>query len=122
MWAGAGGCGGEVWVLWDGDDRMTGNTTNKMTWLRYFEICMLTMGIIGPLATAPQLVKLYHTHSHHAHGLSLSSWIAYSFLALLWFLYGLVHKKVPIWVGNLIGLVMDLLMVIGILIHAGITF
>jgi uncharacterized protein with PQ loop repeat len=104
------------------DDRMTGNTTNKMTRLRHFEIFMLTMGIIGPLATAPQLVKLYHTHSHHAHGLSLSSWIAYSFLALLWFLYGLVHKNAPIWVGNLIGLVMDLLMVIGILIHAGITF
>jgi uncharacterized protein with PQ loop repeat len=104
------------------DDRMTGNTTNKMTRLRYFEIFMLTMGIIGPLATAPQLVKLYHTHSHHAHGLSLSSWIAYSFLALLWFLYGLVHKNAPIWVGNLVGLVMDLLMVIGILIHAGITF
>ena len=101
---------------------MTGNTTNKMTWLRYFEILMLIMGIIGPLATAPQLIKLYHTHSHHAQGLSLSTWIAYSLLALMWFLYGLVHKNHPIWVGNLIGLVMDLLMVIGILIHAGITF
>jgi uncharacterized protein with PQ loop repeat len=101
---------------------MIGNTTNNATWLRYFEICMLIMGIIGPLATAPQLIKLYHTHSHHAQGLSLSTWIAYSLLALLWFLYGLVHKNHPIWVGNLIGLVMDLLMVIGILIHAGMTF
>jgi uncharacterized protein with PQ loop repeat len=80
------------------------------------------MGIVGPFATAPQLIKLYHTHSHHARGLSLSSWIAYSLLALMWFLYGLVHKKAPIWVGNLIGLVMDLLMVIGIFIHAGMTF
>jgi MtN3 and saliva related transmembrane protein len=102
--------------------RMTGNATNKAAWLRYFEISMLMMGIIGPLATAPQLIKLYFTHSHHAQGLSLSSWIAYSLLALLWFLYGLVHKNAPIWVGNLIGLVMDILMVIGILIHAGITF
>jgi uncharacterized protein with PQ loop repeat len=101
---------------------MTGNTTSKATWLRYFEISMLIMGIVGPFATAPQLIKLYFTHSHHAHGLSLSSWIAYSLLALFWFLYGLVHKNAPIWVGNLIGLVMDLLMVIGILIHAGITF
>jgi MtN3 and saliva related transmembrane protein len=101
---------------------MTGDTTSKATWLRYFEISMLIMGIVGPFATAPQLIKLYFTHSHHAHGLSLSSWIAYSLLALFWFLYGLVHKNAPIWVGNLIGLVMDLLMVIGILIHAGITF
>ena len=101
---------------------MTENTTKKKTLLRDFEGFMFLMGIIGPLATAPQLIKLYHTHSHHAHGLSLSTWIAYSLLALLWFLYGLVHKNVPIWVGNSIGLVMDLLMVIGILIHAGITF
>jgi uncharacterized protein with PQ loop repeat len=101
---------------------MTGITTSKATWLKYFEISMLIMGIVGPFATAPQLIKLYFTHSHHAHGLSLSSWIAYSLLALFWFLYGLVHKNAPIWVGNLIGLVMDLLMVIGILIHAGITF
>jgi MtN3 and saliva related transmembrane protein len=101
---------------------MTGDTTSKATWLKYFEISMLIMGIVGPFATAPQLIKLYFTHSHHAHGLSLSSWIAYSLLALFWFLYGLVHKNAPIWVGNLIGLVMDLLMVIGILIHAGITF
>jgi len=101
---------------------MTENTTKKKTLLRDFEGFMLLMGIIGPLATAPQLIKLYHTHSHHAHGLSLSTWISYSLLALLWFLYGLVHKNVPIWVGNSIGLVMDLLMVIGILFHAGITF
>jgi MtN3 and saliva related transmembrane protein len=101
---------------------MTGNTTNKAAWLRKFEIFMLTMGIVGPFATAPQLIKLYFTHSHHAHGLSLSTWTAYLLLAILWFIYGLVHKNAPIWVGNLIGLVMDLLMVIGILIHAGITF
>ncbi len=101
---------------------MTVNAAGKMAWIKYFEILMLIMGIIGPFATAPQLIKLYHTHSHHARGLSLSSWIAYSLLALLWFLYGLVNKKAPIWVGNLIGLVMDLLMVIGIFIHAGVTF
>jgi MtN3 and saliva related transmembrane protein len=101
---------------------MTGNISNKTAWLKRFEFFMLIMGIIGPLATAPQLIKLYFTHSQHAPGLSLSTWIAYSLLALLWFIYGLVHKNVPIWVGNSIGCVMDLLMVIGILVHAGITF
>ena len=35
---------------------------------------------------------------------------------------GFVEKNAPIWVGNLIGLVMDLLMVIGIIVHAGATF
>ena len=101
---------------------MAGNTTNKLAWLKYFEAFMLLMGIVGPFATAPQLVKLYYTHSHHAPGLSLSSWLAYLFLSVLWFFYGLLHKNAPIWVGNLTGSVMNLLMVIGILIHAGVTF
>ena len=83
---------------------------------------MLIVGIVGPFATAPQLVKLYYTHTHHAAGLSLSSWLAYLFLSVLWFLYGLVHKNAPIWVGNLIGTVMNVLMVIGIFIHVGVTF
>ena len=39
------------------DKRMAGNTTNKITWLRYFEICMLIMGIIGPFVTAPHLLN-----------------------------------------------------------------
>jgi len=101
---------------------MARNTTSKLAWLRYFEAFMLIMGIVGPFATAPQLVKLFYTHSHHAPGLSLSSWSAYLFLSVLWFLYGLIHKNAPIWVSNLIGTVMYLLMVIGILIHAGVTF
>ena len=101
---------------------MKENTIQKKTWLKDFEGCMLLMGIIGPLAAAPQLIKLYHTHSHHAHGLSLLSWMAYAILSALWFMYGLVEKNPPIWVGNLIGMVMNLLMVIGILIYAGATF
>ena len=101
---------------------MAGNTTSKLAWLRYFESFMLIMGIVGPFATAPQIVKLYYTHSHHSLGLSLSSWSVYLFLSVLWFFYGLIHKNAPIWVGNLIGTVMNLLMVIGIVIHAGVTF
>ena len=81
---------------------------------------MMAMGILGPLATAPQLDKLYFTHSQHAGGLSLSMWV--SVLASLWIIYGLVHKAPPIWLGNVIGHVMDVAMVVGILIHAGLAY
>ncbi|BAX54992.1 hypothetical protein PDPUS_2_00406 [Photobacterium damselae subsp. piscicida] len=36
-----------------------------------FEPFMLVMGIVGPLATLPQLYKLFFSHSEHAVGLSL---------------------------------------------------
>jgi uncharacterized protein with PQ loop repeat len=90
--------------------------------LRYFEPFMMAMGILGPLATAPQLVKLYFTHSQHAEGLSLSMWVAYTVLSVLWVIYGLVHRTPPIWIGNMLGFGMDAAMVVGILIHAGVTF
>lgn len=89
--------------------------------LRYFEPFMLIMGVVGPLATLPQLVKVYFTHSQHADGLSSTMWIAYAILAVLWTIYGLVHKSPPIWTGNMLNVIFDTLMVIGIRIHAGPT-
>lgn len=90
--------------------------------LKYFEPLMLVMGIIGPLATLPQIIKLYFTHSQHAAGQSLTTWSVFLVLALLWVIYGLLNKKAPIYVGNGIALVMNILMVVGIIIQTGITF
>ncbi|WP_108861275.1 hypothetical protein [Ruegeria sp. Alg231-54] len=73
-----------------------------------FEGFMVFIGIVGPFATLPQLIKLYFTHSQHATGQSL--------LSFLWFAYGLVVGKLTIYVGNGIS------MVLNILIHAGLTF
>lgn len=93
---------------------------NKL--LRYFEPFMFIIGVVGPLATLPQLVKLYVTHSQHAVGLSMTMWVAYAVLAALWTVYGLVHRSPPIWVGNLLNVILDTAMVIGIRIHAGHTW
>lgn len=90
--------------------------------LKYFEPVMLVMGIVGPLATLPQIIKLYFTHSQHAEGQSLTTWSVFAILATLWVVYGLINKKAPIYVGNGIALIMNLLMVAGIIINAGVTF
>ncbi|GGI68538.1 hypothetical protein GCM10007978_02840 [Shewanella hanedai] len=78
------------------------------------EPLMLVMGLISPIATLPQLYKLYFSHSEHAAGLSLITWGLYAFIALLWTTYGLYHKNPTIWVGNSLGFIMYMLMVIGI--------
>lgn len=78
------------------------------------EPIMLVMGILSPLATLPQLYKLYFSHSEHAAGLSLTTWILYAFIALMWTIYGLYHKNPTIWIGNLLGFMMDSAMVFGI--------
>src|SRR5262249_40314062 len=94
----------------------------KLRWLAVFEPLMVVTGIVQPLATPPQIAKLYFTHSQHAAGQSLATWSIYTLATLLWVLYGLLNRKPAIYVGNIIGVTMNLLMVVGILIHAGVTF
>ncbi|CZF84272.1 hypothetical protein GCE9029_04298 [Grimontia celer] len=86
------------------------------------EPLMLVMGLVSPLATLPQIYKLYFSHSEHAAGLSLTTWVLYSFIAMLWTIYGLYHKSPTIWVGNGLGFLMYLAMVAGIIARVGITF
>jgi MtN3 and saliva related transmembrane protein len=90
--------------------------------LRVFEPLMVATGIVTPIATLPSILKLYLTHSQYASGLSLITWSLYSASSFLWLLYGLLNRKPPIFIGNGLGLVTNLLMVNGILTHAGWTY
>jgi MtN3 and saliva related transmembrane protein len=97
-------------------------SSGRMRWLRIFEPLMVFTGIVQPLGTLPQISKLYFTHSEHASGQSLATWCIFLFATLLWVVYGLLNRKPAIYVGNIIGVTMNLLMVIGILHHAGWTY
>ena len=83
---------------------------------------MVFIGVVGPFARLPQLIKLYFTHSQHAPGQSLLSWSLYATVSFPWFAYGLVLGKRPIYVGNGIAMGLNLLMVSGIMFHSGLTF
>lgn len=85
------------------------------------EPLMLVMGLISPIATMPQLYKLYFSHSEHAAGLSLITWVLYVLIAFLWTIYGLYHKNPTIWVGNSLSFIMCMAMVVGIYSMAGLV-
>jgi MtN3 and saliva related transmembrane protein len=93
-----------------------------LRWLRIFEPLMIVTGIVQPLATIPSISKLYFTHTQHASGQSLTTWFIFAVASLLWVSYGLLNRKPAIYVGNIIGLAMNLLMVNGILMNAGWTY
>ena len=93
-----------------------------LRWLRTFEPLMVITGIVTPLATIPSISKLYFTHSQHASGQSLTTWSIFALASLLWLVYGLLNRKAAIYVGNIIALIMNLLMVNGILMHAEWTY
>src|SRR5580692_8715737 len=89
-----------------------------LRWLKVFEPLMVITGIVQPLATLPSITKLYFTHSQHASGQSLTTWSIFAVASLLWVIYGLLNRKPAIYAGNIVGLVMNLLMVNGILMNA----
>jgi MtN3 and saliva related transmembrane protein len=93
-----------------------------MRWLRAFEPLMVVTGVVQPLATLPSISKLYFTHTQHASGQSLATWSIFALASLLWVVYGLLNRKAAIYVGNIVGLGMNLLMVNGILMNAGWTY
>lgn len=83
---------------------------------------MVVTGVVQPLATLPSISKLYLTHTQHASGQSLTTWTIFALASLLWVIYGLLNRKPAIYAGNVIGLVMNLLMVSGILMSVGWTY
>ena len=76
---------------------------------------MVITETVQPLATIPSISKLYPTYNQHASWQSLTTWSIFTIASRLWVTYGLLNRKPAIYVSNIIGLAMNLLMVNGIL-------
>ena len=74
---------------------------------------------VEPLAGLPQVIQIFHTKS--ADDLSLSSWVAYQLVTVLWLIYGITHKEKPIiWYQGL-WLIVQTLVIIGIIRYGDVT-
>ena len=73
------------------------------------------VSFLGPLFTIPQVMAVWVEKD--ATGVSLFSWASYSVLAFVWLLYGIAHKEKPIIFANVLWIIMDLLIVIGVVIY-----
>jgi uncharacterized protein with PQ loop repeat len=81
------------------------------------QIYMFTLiaGIVQPLITLPQIVTIYSNQS--AEDVSLLTWIGYLFFGVTFLVYGLAFKLKPIWIGQIIWVVMQLVIVTGIILY-----
>jgi uncharacterized protein with PQ loop repeat len=82
---------------------------------RHFDYFMYFVGIVAPLEYFPQIFKIYSTKS--ASGLALVTWVLVSCVNSLWAVYGLVHNDKQLFIANLLMVVCDVLIVIGILLY-----
>ena len=85
-------------------------------WTKRIDVCVLVVGVMGPILTIPQLLSIWINKD--ATGVSLISWFSYFFIACFWLLYGLVHRSKPIIVTNALWIFLDTLIVTGILLYS----
>ncbi|HSX53210.1 MAG TPA: hypothetical protein VLF90_02485 [Patescibacteria group bacterium] len=71
--------------------------------------------IIEPLVTIPQAMVIFKQHS--AAGVSLSTWVGYEVLTLVWIWYGIVHKEKMILLYQGLFLIIQTIVIIGGLMY-----
>ncbi len=69
----------------------------------------------GPLMNIPQLLKIWIEKS--ASGVSIISWVGFSLTALIWLIYGVIHKEKPIVVANVLYFVLQIGIIVGALLY-----
>lgn len=73
------------------------------------------LSILVPLLTIPQFITIF-VH-HDASNLSLVTWFTYLVSAVYWTVYGMMHKALPIIVPNILMVIVDICVLVGILLY-----
>ena len=85
--------------------------------VRWLDHLVLCVGIIGPLTTVPQIVKIYTLQN--ATGVSLFAWLFPAIFDIPWIIYGIVHRERPIAVTYTLWLIGNSVVAIGVLLYGG---
>lgn len=73
---------------------------------------MLFMAIVEPLMTIPQIVQIYVDHNT---GASMLTWALYLPPSIIWLVYGIKIRNIPIIVADILWVTVELLVVVGLL-------
>ena len=84
-------------------------------WKRFMDRAIYVVGILGPIMTMPQLIKIWA--EKNAIGVSATTWIAYLLVAIFWLIYGTIHREKLIMTASILWIIVDILVVIGIIIY-----
>lgn len=80
-----------------------------------FDRIVLAASIVYPLSAVPQIWKVYSRHS--AHDLSLVSWVLYAVLELVFLIYAIKKRIIPIIIQDALWLLVYVVLVTAILLY-----
>jgi len=87
--------------------------STKMSKGKVIDGSMDVIGLISPIMTIPQVVTVWTTTNTQA--ISLPTWVTYIFISFAWVIYGVYRKEAPIIAANVLFLILDTALVIGML-------
>ncbi|MGM5482712.1 MAG: hypothetical protein ACQESF_04585 [Nanobdellota archaeon] len=83
--------------------------------VRFIDTLAMINSIAMPLTTLPQIFKIYFFKM--ATGVSLSMWVLYNISCVVMLIYGIVHKAKAIIVLNIMWLLVNFIIIIGVIIY-----
>lgn len=89
----------------------------RTLWLRVLDFVVYVAGVAGPLATIPQIIKIYSTQD--ATGVSLLSWSVFALFDIPWIIYAMVHRERPLVVCYSLWLVANAAVAVGAFLYGG---
>jgi uncharacterized protein with PQ loop repeat len=74
----------------------------------------IVAAILMPFTTIPQIYKIWILQN--TSGVSILTWILYTVLCFPMLIYGLYYKMTPIIILNILWIIMNLIMIIGLIV------
>lgn len=79
--------------------------------VRWVDNTTFVVAILEPLITIPQAVVIFRTHT--AAGVSLSTWVGYEILTVVWLWYAIVHRNKMVFIYQGLFMVIQTFVIIG---------
>lgn len=90
-------------------------SSSKRKFIKFLDKVIYAAGIAGPILVIPQVIEVWI--NKEASGVSIPSWIGFTVLAIIWLIYGIVHKEKPLILMYTGLIIMDGLVVAGAIIY-----
>ncbi|MBR9690558.1 hypothetical protein GOV08_02625 [Candidatus Woesearchaeota archaeon] len=82
-------------------------------WKRVVDDSVYIAGVIGPLLTLPQIIKIWVNKT--VEGVSLITWSAFLAYSIVWLVYGITHKEKPLIIAYVLWVILQIMVVAGII-------
>lgn len=82
---------------------------------RFMDKFIYVVAICGPLVSIPQAFQIWYFKN--AAGVSYFTWLGFFLGAIFWLIYGLMHKEKPIIIANILWIIIDLVIFLGVIIY-----